>query len=332
MALRKRVYFAPEEGGEGSSGGVVDRGDNFQASADTAAVDKAAADAAAEKPVADAAEKAAADAAAEKPVADAAVEKPRDDKGQFIPVGRHKTILENERTAREVAERKLAEATAELNKHNQSASVKELATQITALRNDKAKAILDGDTDKIVALEEEIDGLRDKIAERRGQEQSAATSYEIQENTRLDATVTRLESEYDVLDEHSDGFDQDIVDFILAGQKALMENERLAPSAALAKSADRILSKMKISPKSAKVEPVVDEGKGLGKGQKKLDRETAAAAKNIDAALKTPVDTRDVGLDTDKAGMREGLPTPTSVDDLKAIPDATLRRMRGDSL
>ena len=57
-----------------------------------------------------------------------------------------------------------------------------------------------------------------------------------------------------------------------------------------------------------------------------------AKAKAVDAALRTPPGTEDVGLDTDKAGMKSGMPVPENIADLAAIPAATLKRMRGDLL
>ncbi len=314
---------------------AVDRGDDLDTSTPAATEAPVVETPAAETPVTEttAAETPAAEtpAAAATPATD---ERERDENGRFVPANRHKEILENERLKRESVERQLAEANGRLAQQQVSKTVQQAQAEISALRAEKAKAILDGDSDKIVQLEEKIDGIRDQISDARNSEKVNRAKYEAQESVRIDAEVSRLEGLYPALNEHSEDYDQVVVDIVVGLQHTLMRSEGLSDSAALAKAATQYFSRA-----STTAKPAAAETKGLGAAAaaaatpaagKKDDRAAAAAAKNIDAAMRTPPDTKDVGLDSDKAGMKDGLMQPQNVEDLKAIPLATLKRMRGD--
>lgn len=305
---------------------VVDRGDTFTPSAEDIAASaeaKAAAEAAAAEDLETVSGK---KSDAEESKTDDQDDKARDDKGRFIPASRHKDVLENERAKREAVERQLAELQAQLQSQAVSKTDSELQSQIAELRTQKAKATLDGDTDKIVALETQIDSIRDQIAIQRSSEMSERAKAEAREEIRMDSAIENLKRAYPVLDDEGDEFDQALVDDVLGWQTVFMQRDRMAPSTALLEAAKKVMSAQ------GKAEPE-PEAKGLGAAKGKgADRKEAATKKNIDAALKTPPDTKDVGMDTDKAGMKDGLPTPLTVAELAALPEATIKRMRGDSI
>lgn len=313
---------------------VVDRGDAFTPSAEdvaAAAQVKVDADAAAATQAAADLETASGKkpetAAVEETKTDDQDDKARDDKGRFIPASRHKDVLENERAKREAVERQLAELQTQLKAQTVSKTEGEMQAQIVELRTQKAKATLDGDTDKIVALETQIDSIRDQIAVQKSSEMTDRAKAEAREEIRMDSAIDSLKKAYPALDDGGDEFDQALVDDVLGWQAVFMQRDRMAPSAALVEAAKKVMTVQSTS----EPEP---EAKGLSaaKGNKAADRKEAATKKNIDAALKTPPDTKDVGIDTDKAGMKDGLPTPLTVAELAALPEATIKRMRGDSI
>ena len=320
---------------------VMDRGDNFTpTAADRAeAADRTNADIiAASKTVVDSNEVVEKDDTASKSASDKADDKvedtkdedqpARDDKGRFgIPKARFDEAVQKEREKAELAQRQVVELQKQLQTVDRSAKVVDLEAQILELRKADRKAIMDGDEDKSIELAGQIDRLNRQIMVAESQSISAQAAEEAREGIRTDAAIDRLEEIYPVLKEGSETFDQITVNQVLSYQTFLMQTERMSRSQALIKAANDIMVRQLPAAKA-------DEEKPSGglKDAKGAERTTAQKQKNIDAALKTPPDTRDVGLDTDKVGMKDGLPTPMNIEDLKAIPEATLKRMRGDMI
>jgi len=248
----------------------------------------------------------------------------RDDKGRFIPKARFDEAVTKERERRETAEREVAELRQQMQSVNRAADTTALEAQLVELRKADRRAIMDGDEDKSIELAAQIDRINRQIVIQESQSMSAQAQEGAREGIRVEMAIEKLESIYPVLKEGSETFDQGLVDLVLAAQNQLISRDRMAPSQALTKAATDIMSRFQPATKAD------DKPAGGLAGAKGADRAQAAKTKSVDAALRTPADTRDIGLDTDKAGMRDGVPVPTSVDDLKAIPLATLKRMRGD--
>lgn len=259
-----------------------------------------------------------------KAAATAEAEPVRDDKGRFIPKARFDEAVTKERERRETAEREVAELRQQMQTVNRAADTTALEAQLVELRKADRRAIMDGDEDKSIELAAQIDRINRQIVIQESQSMSAQAQEGAREGIRVEMAIDKLESIYPVLKEGSEAFDQGLVDLVLAAQNQLISRDRMSPSQALTKAATDIMSRFQPAAKAD------DKPAGGLAGAKGADRTQAAKIRNVDAAQRTPADTRDVGVDTDKAGMREGIPVPTTVDDLKAIPAATLKRMRGD--
>lgn len=248
----------------------------------------------------------------------------RDEKGRFIPKSRFDEAVTKERERREAAERQVADLQKQIQSVSRAADTVDLEKQLVELRKQDRRAIMDGDEDKSIALAAQIDRINRQIIIQESQSMSSQASEEARESIRVEMAIEKLEEAYPVLKEGSETFDQGLVDLVLAAQSQLITRDRMPPSQALIKATNDIMVRFQ----PAKV--VDDKPAGGLAGAKGADRTQAAKAKNVDAALRTPPDTRDVGIDTDKAGMKGGQPILATVDDLKAIPAATLKRMRGD--
>ena len=264
-----------------------------------------------------------ADAKTDEPQAD---DKPeaRDEKGRFIPKSRFDEAVTKERERREAAERQVSELQKQIQSVSRAADTVDLEKQLVELRKQDRRAIMDGDEDKSIALAAQIDRINRQIIIQESQSMSSQASEEARESIRVEMAIEKLEEAYPVLKEGSETFDQGLVDLVLAAQSQLIARDRMPPSQALIKATNDIMVRFQPAAKAD------DKPAGGLAGAKGADRTQAAKAKNVDAALRTPPDTRDVGIDTDKAGMKGGQPILETVDDLKAIPAATLKRMRGD--
>jgi len=256
--------------------------------------------------------------------AEPAADPQRDDKGRFIPKARFDEAVTKERERRETAERQLQELQKQMQTVSRTADVQALEAQLVELRKQDRRAMLDGDEEKSIELGAQIDRINRQIVIQESQNLSSQASEEAREGIRVEMAIEKLESIYPALKEGSETFDQGLVDLVLAAQSQLISRDRMPPSQALTKAANDIM--LRFQP-AARVDEKPVGGLASAKG---ADRTQQAKARAVDAALRTPPDLGDVGADTDRAGMRDGLPTPTSVDDLSAIPLATLKRMRGD--
>jgi hypothetical protein len=264
----------------------------------------------------------------------AAAARERNEKGQFtkgekkgvIPLDRHESVLSKERAARETAEAELAAMRAQMAEVSKAADVTKLEEQIMELRKADRKAIMKGDEDESVRLGTEIDRLNRQIIIQQSESMSAIDKESAREEIRTELAVEKLQGIYPVLDENSEAFDQQLVDFVLAEQGRLIREARMSPSKALTKAANDIIQRL--SPPAA-----ADEGgkKGLAAATKSTDRKAVATQKGIDAAKKTPASTKDVGIDSDKAGIKDDIDVEKlSYEEFEALPAATKSRLRGD--
>lgn len=258
------------------------------------------------------------------------VEEPaRDEKGKFIPKGRFDEAVGKERAARETAERKLAELQASLKQVDRNADTEKLEAEIVGLEKQHSKLILDGDHEKAAELMTQIRLKERTISIQEATHLSAQAKNEAREEIRMDAAIDSLEATYDVLNPDSDNFDEDLVEMVLSTKAWLITTERLTPSAALVKAAQKVMGKF--SPKPVEADTAA-KGKGLGAGRVAQDRKEAQVAKNIDTAKRQPASMKNSGLDSDKAGqMGEVDYTKLTSEERAALPEATRARLRGDN-
>lgn len=253
-------------------------------------------------------------------------EKPRDEKGKFIPTSRHKQILESERAGRELAERKLAELQASLKQVDRNANTEKMEGEIVELEKQHSKMLLDGDHEKAADLMTQIRLKERTIALQEATHLSERAKNEAREEIRMDAAISSLEVTYDALNPQSENFDQDLVDFVLGTQQSLITSERLSPSAALIRAAQKVMNKMGVKTES-------EAAKGLAAGKVAQDRTKAQLDKNLDTARRQPPSMKDSGIDSDKAGITGNVDyTKLTAEERAALPAATRARLRGDSL
>lgn len=310
-----------DSGSTGATGGTpADRGDDYTPPAGFVAPE-------ATTPAAAPAAKAAEPAEPAPKAAEPEPEAPRDEKGRFIPVDRHKDILEKERERANTALRKLDELQTQLKQVTQSENTDKLEAEIVTLEGQYSKLILDGDHEQAAKLMSQIRLKERTIQNVQSEHLSAQARASAAEEIRMEMAITSLEEAYPMLKSDHENYDQDIVDMVLGTQRSLIENERMAPSAALAKAAQKVMSK--IMP-AVKEEPAPKPGLGAAEGAK--ERTQAQVAKNLETARKQPAALKDAGVDSTAAGQtsQEVDPTRMTYEEFAALPDAVRSRMRGD--
>jgi hypothetical protein len=260
--------------------------------------------------------------------ADGKFAKKEDKDGPMIPKARFDEQVAREREGREYAERKLQEVMQNQQQVQRSASVQELEQRASELRTAERKAIFAGDDEKAEQFAAQRDYVNRQIAISESQNMSVQAKDQAVESIRMEMTINNLKEAFPALDEDNEAFDQDLVDDVLDKQRGYIERGRMAPAAALAKAAKYVIGRYA---------PAAEEKTGLDAAATSTskDRKAAAVAKNIAASKAQPASTRDVGLDTDKAGMKgSNMPNVANLspDEYDALPEATKAKLRGDFL
>ena len=319
------VVRAPEDGGDAGGGGgaAADRGDTAPAAAsapDTSAADAAAASA--EGAEAEGAEAAADDA----PARDAGGKFAKKDKEEDrIPKSRFDEQVGKERQAREAAERRAADAEARLQQEQKSVDAQKMEADIEELEQKHSKLLLDGKDVEAAKVMKEIRHAERKIATMESEAKMSGVQERAVEQVRNDAVVAKLEADYSVFNPDSAEYDQDVVDIVIAERDRIIRVERMPPSLALAKAATKIMTKFQ--------PPASDGGKAKGLGASKgADRKAEQVGKNLDTAAKQPASMRESGKDSDKAGETKIDVLGLDQQQFNALPEATKKRLRGDTL
>lgn len=290
---------------------AADQAAEEQAAADKVAADKAAADKAAAPP----ADKAAADkAAADKAAADKAAEHAE----TRIP----KTRFDEVNNKRKTAEAENVRLKAELEAKNNPAPA---ATAFDFDGKEEAymKAVLDGQTKEAQAIRAEIRAAEkaeyvatvETVATKRATETHALTTAQ----QKTEAVVAELQGRFEVFDESSDRYSEEMVNDTIAMQRGFIE-AGLAPDAALRKAAG-LMTQGETDRKAAA--PVVEAPAAPAVTPKKPN----IAAKVAAANAQPPV------LRAGESGAaRDGSVSVIDMEEVEfdSLPESTKRRLRGD--
>lgn len=280
---------------------------------------------------------------------------PRDESGKFakkerqadpdtevrIPKSRFDEQVAKERERAEAAERRAAEAEARLNAQQPkeekpdpvSTKVDDLETRIEALQDKRDGFLVDGNTEKAAEVRREIRALEKELREvergalRQEAEQIATRRMEAQTAEQLiDTVVSKLESEFPVLNKASDDFDPRMVNFVLVEQQRLITELKLTPHEALQRAGKETMELFGHKPAGSKVDL---EEKPETPAEK---RQREARAKVADTVARQPASLKDAGLDSDKAGQdKVDLDVNKLTEaEFNALPAAELAKLRGD--
>lgn len=251
----------------------------------------------------------------------------RDEKtGKFIPLDRHKAVLDNARQRAELAERQLAEAQEKIAVHAKGVDVSAIEKEVEELDKAHAAAVLDGDADKMAELAKQIRAKERQIQLAQTELMTSNAQRQAAEEVRVEMAVQSIEEAYPQLKPGEDNtqYDQDLVDMVLATQAHLHTTQRMAPSEALIEAARRVMSKFNGIAGGA------GDPKGLAVGAALKSRQAAQVTKNIVAAKGQPLSTRDIGANGD-LGLSKVDVSAMTQEDFAALPPDTLKRLRGDA-
>jgi hypothetical protein len=175
------------------------------------------------------------------------------------------------------------------------------------------QARLDGDADAIVRLSTEARGIERELFTVIAREEAQHAGSAAQENVKLDTLIENLETTYDILNPDSENFDKEVIGEVLDLQSAFVARGD-TPSVAMLKAVSYVIPE----------ERVIDE---IGA------KRTTNVKKNLDAASRTAPGTNDIGNDSSAGGISTDTPdvSQMSEEEFDALPESTLKRLRGDA-
>jgi len=110
---------------------------------------------------------------------------------------------------------------------------------LKAKLKERADAILEGDTDKIVSLDEEIEEYRNTVVRQQGEQAGRTAATQAYQADRMDEIVNAAFSRYPFLNDQNADFSKDALGDVLMYKERYMK-EGDAPSAALKKAVNRV--------------------------------------------------------------------------------------------
>ena len=249
-------------------------------------------------------------------------ERPRDEKGKFIPKERFDEAVRKERAEKEAVAARLKEYEEREAQRNVAADFAEANKAVKEMIKQHTSLLADGELDKASDLMEKILELKEEISERKAAARADQAKTQAKEEVRYDALVAKLEADYPQINPDAEEFDRASVRKVQAYMTGLMQSERISPTAALKEAVDTILGATKKPDTTAE-----KKAEDLG-----VRRKEQAVAKAMDAKTKQPASTKDVGIDSDKIGgaLDASAVMKMSWDEFVKLPDSKLAEMRGD--
>jgi hypothetical protein len=195
------------------------------------------------------------------------------------------------------------------------AKLAEIAQQI-------ADAKKDGNTDKVIELMDQKHELQIAAlaqSQRPGKTvDPEAISEAAIDKIRMEDLIDQLEERYSMLVPDSEDYDEDVVTEI-TDLRTAFEQRGYSRFDSLQRAVHYVIGTREAAPA-----PAPEPAKG---GKRKTD-----VVKNLDAARKLPPDPTKISTPSDGAGLQDELPSASKLTDkdMDALPESTLRRMRGD--
>lgn len=238
-----------------------------------------------------------------------------------IPKSRFDKAMANAQRKEEEYQRQVRELEARIGKDDPDAEYKKMRASREDLQDKYEEAVLDGKKDEAKRIRRELYSLEDQLDDIKANRTTSLAQRQALESLRYDAELARVEGTYPALNPDLDDYDQDSAQEVHDLMKGMAANG-VESHVALRRAVKYVLGDAKPQ----------DKGKAAEDGKA---RERAAREKAADAHKKQPADTSKVGLDSDKAGLKDVSsidPTKLTLKQFDKLDEATRSQLRGDSL
>lgn len=198
-----------------------------------------------------------------------------------------------------------------------------LETELSTKSSEYGTLVAEGKLDEAAVLMNEINKINRKIGLVEAAALANTHTKEAKHMDSLESLVSMYQEAFPVFDEAAPEYNQDYVNYVAKLQGGF-EGAGMSPAEALREAVEVAVAKFALlSPD----EPAVEKTPAADKG---AERKTAAIDKALKAAGAQPPGLSRVGADSDKAGMTKIDINDLDMDAFMALPESTLKRLRGD--
>lgn len=246
-------------------------------------------------------------------------------KNARIPLNRHKEILAKERQQREALEQRLAQYERGQQVAQTNEELTSLEDGILAMERQYNSLLADGEIEQATALMSKIRQTERQIVETKAEMRSQAAEVRARESARYDIALERIEESYPELNPDDDAYDKELVVDVI-DLKAVYQGRGMPPTKALQAAVKKLLGQDTRAQKHA-----TDVAPRVTDQDIAAERKKGAVQKAADAARRTPPSSRDVGLDSDKAGKLSSRDIMNmKQEDFNKLDETALAKLRGD--
>jgi hypothetical protein len=196
--------------------------------------------------------------------------------------------------------------------------------ELTGLDKAINQAISDDKMDEAADLRKQVRDKERELWQMDMDESSTEATSEAREQVRLDLAIDHIETTYDEFNPDSEGYSQETVDKVQELRNGFVATGKYTATQALLRAMDYVLPKKAVADLADATDPAAQL-------KKEDELRKAGLKKATDAANKQPADAKGTGDDADSAGIKDGINVDElSYEDIASLPEATLKRMRGD--
>ncbi len=192
-----------------------------------------------------------------------------------------------------------------------------------------AEALKNGETDKAADLQAQQTRLMTQYTQQVSKEIAQQTTQSSTEDARYDSRVSEVEQTYPQLNVDANEFDES-----LAGRVTALRDAYQAQGYAPADALDEALTVFEplLQPTGQTQTQTQNNGQSQGEtNDPAQQRKEEAVQRNIDAQQQQPPNTQGTGHDSSEHGQGSGVNVKEmSEEEYEALPEDTLRRLRGD--
>lgn len=243
-----------------------------------------------------------------------------------VPKARLDEVTAKARAREEALQKQITELNAKLTGTEVKTEVDKVKAKIDEMQDNYEDLVQEGKKEEARALRKKIDVMRDELADFRLATASDKARMAAIDDLKYDAALASVEAKYEALNpDHADFDEEKSVEVVTLLEAFLAKG--FNRTVALQKAVKYVMGP-DVAPTAAKTEDTKDTAAAL-----KARQDAEARKRNADAAKKQPASTKDVGLNSDKAGNEDGKDIDVlrmSQSEFKKLDEATIAKLRGD--
>lgn len=243
-----------------------------------------------------------------------------------VPKARLDEVTAKARAREEALQKQITELNAKLTGTEVKTEVDKVKAKIDEMQDNYEDLVQEGKKEEARALRKKIDVMRDELADFRLATASDKARMAAIDDLKYDAALASVEAKYEALNPDHAEFDEEKSVEVVTLLEAFLA-KGFNRTVALQKAVKYVMGP-DVAPTAAKTEDTKDTAAAL-----KARQDAEARKRNADAAKKQPASTKDVGLNSDKAGNEDGKDIDVlrmSQSEFKKLDEATIAKLRGD--